>query len=310
MTRLKTIPFRIVKSVDRHFSRLFAKSDGLSRIYEQFSIALSPSARRPPVLLYQFGRVGSHTIQDSLESWQKNERIHHVHFLSEQGQREFESHYVNNPYFVGRGQRYAVRNQFLLKTICKARGMEPWRIVTGVRDPIERNVSMFFTMIRAHFPETRCYERMRGSDYEGLVQELMKLFLEKFNHDTPLTWFDDELKEVFGVDVYAEPFDMQKGYQIYANGNTRVLLIRTENLSKCAVEAFELFFGAGGFKLAPAPHSWRNQPAYERFLEELILPDSYIDRMYGSKFARHFYTEEQLAGFRKKWTKNRAVKGP
>jgi hypothetical protein len=255
------------------------------------------------VLLYQFGRVGSHTIQDSLESWLGDTRIHHVHFLSEKGQQKFESYYPGNRYFVGRGKRYAIRNQYLLRTIRRTIDQYPWKVVTGVRDPIERNVSMFFTMIRAHFPQTRCYERMKGNDIEGLVQELIPLFLNEFDHDTPLNWFDEELKNVFGVDVFSEPFDMENGYQVYKHSNSRILLIRTENLSKVAETAFEMFFELKGFKLAPPPHSWRNQPAYELFLKELVLPESYLDRMYNSRLAQHFYTAEQIAEFRRKWTK-------
>ena len=40
---------------------------------------------------------------------------------------------------------------------------------------------------------------------------------------------------------------------------------------------------------------------YAAFRRELTLPEPYLDRVYGSRFARHFYTPDELAAFRRKW---------
>jgi hypothetical protein len=36
-------------------------------------------------------------------------------------------------------------------------------------------------------------------------------------------------------------------------------------------------------------------------LEKLKFPKSFVDRNYGLKYARHFYTPEEIVEFREKW---------
>jgi hypothetical protein len=40
---------------------------------------------------------------------------------------------------------------------------------------------------------------------------------------------------------------------------------------------------------------------YQEFVRTLILPAAYLDEMLGSKYARHFFTDEQLTRVRQKW---------
>ena len=42
-------------------------------------------------------------------------------------------------------------------------------------------------------------------------------------------------------------------------------------------------------------------PLYKEFKNSIVLPESYVDRMYTSKYMRHFYSEEEIARFREKW---------
>ena len=37
------------------------------------------------------------------------------------------------------------------------------------------------------------------------------------------------------------------------------------------------------------------------FLDEVDIPGSYLDEMYGSEYARHFYRPTELAVFRSRW---------
>lgn len=301
------LPNRIAKGIDRRLAPLFARNDGLSLAYERLSLALSPAVRKRPIVLFQFGRVGSHTIEESLEARLHGIRIHHVHFLTPEGNEEYNRPYRNNPYFKHRSQRLYVRNEFLYRQIKATLHSEPWQVITGVRDPIERNVSWFFTMLLDRWPKTRAKERLAAGQREELVTELIEIFHNELDHDEPLRWFDEEMKTVFDVDVYAEPFDPQKGYHIYDQRGTRVLLIRLESLNHCAASAFKDFLGIEDLVLASTPHTWNQSVLYKRFREDLVIPDSYIERMYNSAMARHFYTGAELEKFREKWSRNRVA---
>jgi len=118
-----------------------------------------------------------------------------------------------------------------------------------------------------------------------------------------LTWFDRELKSVFGVDVYAIPFDPAKGYEIYESEKARVLLVRLEDLRSRAPVAFGDFLGLGDFRLADTNVAEAKGYAdvYRRFVASVRLPHDYIERMYDSRYARHFYSEDELDAFRLRW---------
>jgi len=302
-----TLPNRIAKAVDQRLAKLFAQNDSLSLIYERCSLALSPGVRRQPLVLFQMGRVGSRTLEDSLTGRLNGVRVHHVHFLTEDGQANFNRLYIGNPHFKGSGLRYVVRNRFLAQQIRSTLHKETWQVVTAVRDPIARNISMFFTMLLARWPETNARERFHAGDSDALLREIIPLFMNEFDHNSALKWFDEEMKAVFDFDVYSEPFNKVKGYHIYEQDNTRVLLVRLENLNESGVEAFRTFLNLPEFTIRKTNVAANKDygPLYQRFVEEIDLPDSYIERMYNSRFARHFYTDSELIGFRERWVRNR-----
>jgi hypothetical protein len=41
---------------------------------------------------------------------------------------------------------------------------------------------------------------------------------------------------------------------------------------------------------------------YKQFLKFIKLGDDYLDRMYNSKYAQHFYETSEIEAFQQKWT--------
>jgi hypothetical protein len=116
-------------------------------------------------------------------------------------------------------------------------------------------------------------------------------------------FFDQELKGVLGIDVFAFKFPISKGYAIYKEEHADVLLIRVEDLSTCAPDAFKEFMDIDGLTLVNTNvgSAKAYAPIYKKFKNSIVLPESYVDRMYTSKYMRHFYSEEEIARFREKW---------
>lgn len=133
--------------------------------------------------------------------------------------------------------------------------------------------------------------------------------MEKFDHDGPLVFFDREIKGFLGIDVFSSEFTKSKGYKIYEEENADVLVIRLENLDECAHEAFKEFLNIDEFTLIGGNLSSDKayHAIYRRFLDSIILPDSYVDEMYTSKYARHFYSEKEINMFRAKWRKENSA---
>jgi hypothetical protein len=86
-----------------------------------------------------------------------------------------------------------------------------------------------------------------------------------------------------------------------------MLVLRTEDIDRCAADALSRFLSRDGMSLR-TKNRGREQAygaAYERFLAEIELPSWYLDEMYGSRLARHFYRPAELVAFRRKWLRPR-----
>ncbi len=86
--------------------------------------------------------------------------------------------------------------------------------------------------------------------------------------------------------------------------DVNLLILRLESLDDVVGTAIQAFLGLENFKLTRANQASEKeyQDIYMAFKQELVLPDSYIDEMYTSKFAQHFYTPDEIATFRQRCT--------
>jgi hypothetical protein len=170
-----------------------------------------------------------------------------------------------------------------------------------VRDPVARNISAFFESIAEFIPD------FRPESPSGVprVEELIATFLDRYDHDTPLLWFDHQMKPVFGIDVFARAFPKERGYGVYEGPNASLLVIKLEKVKECVEGAMRDFLGLEEFVLRSAnvaDHKGYGA-VYRMFLDAIELPSAYLDRMYESQLARHFYTEEEIGAFRRRWLK-------
>lgn len=172
--------------------------------------------------------------------------------------------------------------------------------VSIIRDPVARNLSAFFLSI----------ERFVGDVYQRHAQgrlqpaDLLDVFLRDYPHEIPLTWFEREVHEVFGIDVYAQPFSFEQDYALYESAALRMAVIKVESLERCYRPALQALFGKTPGELRNTHISAQDEPyapIYKNFLAAVRLPQEYLDRMYGSAYARHFYRADELAALRKKW---------
>lgn len=250
------------------------------------------------------GKVGSTTIVRSLKASGLAMPIYHVHDLTRSTLDRDEKLYKRKFDSDGYWPINLWESQYLLKQIERGVKRKKWKIVTVTRDPIARNISGFFQTLRLEFGFD--YQNIKSMKSEEIIEELIAIFLEKVRwHEYPLTWFDVELKGVFGIDVFASDFPIEKGYEIYKGEHGDALVLRLENLNECAQDAFKEFLNIDGFTLIEGNISSEKAyyPIYQKFLDSVVLPDFYVRRMYTSKYARHFYSEEEITKFKAKWSK-------
>jgi len=233
-----------------------------------------------PVVVYQMGKVGSMALVASLER-QGVRPVYHVHAMNPAGERPQQA------------ARVAYEEIVLAQ--------RPAKFITLVRETIARNVSAFFQ--EENFVR---HTGRRFAEFGGSLEELARVFGSKLRHMSvfPLTWFDRQVKEVLGIDVYAEPFDQARGFVRLSQGVHELLVLKSELDDRSKAAAVATFLNLDGFEIERANVGGQKAyaEAYRRFRESVRLPEAYIEGMLSSRHMRHFYSEPEIERFRAYWS--------
>ncbi|MEW6287168.1 MAG: putative capsular polysaccharide synthesis family protein [Chloroflexota bacterium] len=265
-----------------------------------------PPAEQPAVIVYQMGKVGSKTVEHSLRYYYQKRgmdvEIYHAHFLNYL--EEMEGNALKQK--ISKQGLQHIRDMMTLKKKIESAPNRRWKLISLVRDPVARNIASFFQALSLNQFVPDWKARYQTGDLP--VEELLEKFLSLGDdyHDYPATWFDAQLKPVFGIDVYEKPFPHEKGYEIYENERFELLVIRMEDLNRCGVEAIGRFLDINGFEIMNSNTSEEKDymELYKSF-KALPLPEKYVDQLYKSSFAQHFYSDSELSNFKKQWTKQK-----
>ena len=263
-----------------------------------------------PLIVYQMGKVGSTTVTDSLRNNPNlSHPIFHVHSLNPENILKDKKIYYGEEYPSYFAKSYLPKTKHLFTSEFLQKKIETgylnssnrWKIITLVRDPIARNVSGFFSGMSVRYPDY--YKQVGDNKIE--VEKVLELFLANYPQDTPFTWFDSELKLVFGVDVFSEEFPKSKGYKIYHKDLVDVLVLKLEDIDRIFEEAIKDFLNIDRITFVHSNEAKRKSYYlyYRSFIKEINFSKSYLDKMYNNQYSQHFYTEEEISNFRKKWSK-------
>jgi len=180
-------------------------------------------------------------------------------------------------------------------------------IVSLVRDPIAREVSSIFQDPRL-FAGELCDARGRV-DVARALDFLHARFEARDACAYAEQWFDQELAVSFGIDVFDEPFDRDRGYQLLRARRADLLLLRTEDLDRTLPQGVADLLG---FELAPVDRAnererSRDGDVYRRVREAFRLPRERVEQIYAGRLARHFYGKDWIERFVARWS--RAAQG-
>jgi hypothetical protein len=272
----------------------------VARMYYYLRFTFMRLYCKDQIIIYQMGKVGSSSIQKSLRALHMGVAIYHVHHLARDPRPRSGSANVTGKKPVP--PRHYWASLYLWKLIRKFGENYRWKIVTLVRDPVATNISAFFQNVQMNI-----YELDQLADDGTLnVDRLIETFFKAYPHNRPLTWFDQEMKMVFGIDIYNSEFPKTKGYEIYQGDRAQVLLIRVEDMDQCSQAAFREFLNIEKFDMIHANVGSQKTygQIYRTFIDRINLPESYLDRMYNSKYAKHFYSPTEIERFRANWKRH------
>ena len=264
---------------EMHLRRLWLHRE----LYEYAMVNLGPyMVSAPPVLVYQMGKVGSSSVRNAL--FRSRSKATRMVFMSHEllpiRNRDPEAIEIDEElrpallreiedakrlygelptklrmHWMVREKLYTQRIH--ANFIAKER---PVNVITLVREPIAANISMFFQMFAQ-------YAGVAQEDSSHSIAELGQIFLERYIHTRPLTWFDAELKTTLGIDVFARDFPLERGYERYDHGPARLLVLKSELDDNAKQGAIAEFLGLEGFQMLRSNVTAQKQEAdlYERF---------------------------------------------
>ncbi len=216
-----------------------------------------------PILIYQMGKVGSRSVYESLLACD----VKAIHF------HRMEAGYT---------REIAHRDQV--------------RVITLVREPIDRHISGFFQNFELH----------TGVAYEQATFDLaalFKIFLDKKHFSHPPLWFDREMKIQLGIDVYDYPFPQEKGYLAIRQDKYEMLILKLELDDTIKEKVISEFVGLDNFELVRKNVAQDKIYAktYREFKKALRLPEQLIETMCNARYTRHFYSQTEIEAMRAKY---------
>jgi hypothetical protein len=254
-----------------------------------------------PVIIYQPGKVGSSTVlaslNQSLHSASTKAEIYHAHHLNhlEQMEADIKSKFPNPQKSL---EKLAIDKE--LRRQIDEKPNQRWNVISLTREPVARTISTVFEMLDVIFPGWKAKYEAGEWDLHEMQDTIVKRYVSGPGRGD---WYDTQMKPVFDVDVYAQPFPHQQGYEIYHGKNhSRLLLLRLEDLNRVGQKVFSDFLNLKDFELVRA--NVGEQKEYSdlyRDFKKIPLPAAYLEKMYSSRYARQFYTDAEINGFYQKW---------
>jgi hypothetical protein len=166
-------------------------------------------------------------------------------------------------------------------------------LIVAVRDPLRM-------MITEYFSKLRWITSTKDAVHSLSTNELCNLFRTAYiekdkRHQRILNWIDEEMKAATGIDVYSVQFPHDKRYVQFNHDNLDVLVIRTEldDITKGQIVGDFL----GMKDLVIERHNTAEQKNIgsitTAFRDQLKLPRSILEEIYGSHYAMHFLSADE-----------------
>lgn len=257
------------------------------------------------ILVFQMGKVGSMSVVTSLKRVSGLTPIFHLHVLSKRQTADMQ-HLIEQGIEVRR-HRALVEYANAMRPKLVYRTKPRKKIISLVRDPVARVIATTMSEFDENNPGF--VDRKKGFGPSD-APELHEFFAARQNYEYAFvsTWFDTEIRDLFGIDIFATPFLTQQGYQIYRGNHADLLLLRMEDLNRCYRQAFGTFLGLPDFELVGANRAEDKGPnyahAYGEFKRTVALPLHLLDTLYAIPWVKHLYTSQEIECFKARWQRN------
>ena len=254
------------------------------------------SFKEPPIIILTPGKVGSSSVYHTLKSKLDNP-VFHIHRLSEKGiKNSIEEHLQSD-----RKSKplHLIVSNLLRKKLNTYHG--EIYVVSIIREPVSRSISAFFQ-------NTEIYKnKIEKSGLEIDSEKALSLLSIQLKNGITTNiekWFEEEIHNNFGIDVFNNDFNIKKGYEITNIGRVKHLLIKMEVLNEQFSVAMDSLLENGksvkldNTNIGDQKHY---SESYNIVKNRVMLDSETINDVVSSKYFQKFYKEKEK-DVRKKWT--------
>lgn len=243
-------------------------------------------SKSPPLVpvVYTMGKVDSSSTSKAIQA---------------AGLNCLDIHNMNHEKILGVAQDWINKGKFPPPNICVSMAHRERLLVKKnkclyvslVRDPIARNLSAFFQNLHQMDDEIRD---------ETDPDKLAAYFIKAYQHNLPLQWFDREYKTELGIDVFSWPFERAQKYTWNKSANTILFRIDCPDEVKSQVLSDALGRQITVGRLNVGANKGYNT-IYGKIKDLVSFPADFLDRMYDSKFVRHFWLPDEIDEMKNNW---------
>jgi hypothetical protein len=239
---------------------------------------------RPPIIVCALQKTAGTSLTRSLEDRRVGRTVLHVHKISDAGLASAGG--TDRPL-----RQEARRRMDEARRAVDDAAVHP-TVVTLTRHPLHRTISWYFQSWSTDFP-------WMASEPPSAARtdELVDGFLAKVAYGVEVCdwWFDREIRDVVGVDVFATPFEPDPGWARWDVPTAEVVLLRSEDLDRTFAPMTAAVLGVA---LEPKAANVAEQKVYRRhyqaFRERLRLDEEQADLVRSSRHAQHFYAPDEI----------------
>ncbi len=240
----------------------------------------------PLILVYSKGKTGTTTVFDTIRGAGKN-NVFQLHTLNEATISERKLSYRKTKALYPSAFINSLYLKRKLVGIMEAK--KKIEIVTVVRDPLAITLSSFFQNKEKHY-------RRELSSVE-ILDVLRESEIENGK------WFDSELLQQFGFNIFEKDFNKSAGYHIYENDNVRLLVVKLEMVNETLTQALSSFFAIEEMDLIKSNQmqdkSYRE--LYTTVKNNFRFKETELKEMYNTRYMNQFYSQSEIQVFIDNW---------
>ncbi|MFK5920723.1 MAG: putative capsular polysaccharide synthesis family protein [Verrucomicrobiota bacterium] len=180
-------------------------------------------------------------------------------------------------------------------------GQKNITFLAGVREPIALALSLFFEQ----------GVNYGGSQLDLSVDEIQNAIESPagiwwFDICRLDRWFDEDLLAASEHNVLSKPFPKEIGYKTFRGGKGDLSVYRLENFDsilEALGDVLEISESLLELKKANIAEDKNYAEKYREVLSDISFSDSFIEKIYQSRYAKHFYTSSERESYKSRWSK-------